>query len=75
MSKQTRACHCCDGTGKELDPVGIGQWLRVHREARSLTLREVARRMKLSGPYLSDLERGRRNWNDDLVNRFKEACQ
>jgi len=72
---KTRACHCCKGSGKELDPVEIGASMRRIRTRRNIGLRSVAVAMKISAPYLSDLERGRRNWNDDLVTRFKQACQ
>jgi predicted transcriptional regulator len=38
----------------------IGGKLRVLREERSLSLRELARRLGISAPYLSDIELGRR---------------
>ncbi|MCE6957497.1 helix-turn-helix domain-containing protein, partial [Cereibacter sphaeroides] len=40
----------------------IGAYARELREGRGLSLRETARRMKVSAPYLSDLERGNRHW-------------
>jgi cytoskeletal protein RodZ len=72
--KQTKQCHCCDGSGVELDHVQVGAQLRTLRQSKQLTLLSVSRRLKLSLPYLSDLERGRRNWNDALAERFRKAC-
>lgn len=50
-------CHRCAG-------LGYIEWrgaeLRACREWRGLSLREVARRMKLSPAYLSDVELNRR---------------
>jgi hypothetical protein len=37
-----------------------GAWLRWRREAAGLDQRTLAARLRLSGPYLSDLERNRR---------------
>jgi cytoskeletal protein RodZ len=38
-----------------------------------VSLREVAKRMKISPAYLSDLERGNRNWSDALCQVFVSA--
>jgi transcriptional regulator with XRE-family HTH domain len=38
----------------------MGQRLRELREQAGLSLREVARAVKVSAPFLSDVERGRR---------------
>jgi predicted transcriptional regulator len=37
-----------------------GEWCRWVRQRAGLSLREVARRMKLTAPYISDVELGRR---------------
>lgn len=73
--KQTKPCHCCAGSGRELNHVAVGSEMRALREFHRLTLAGMSNRMKLSLSYLSDLERGRRNWNDDLITKFKEACK
>lgn len=44
------------------ESVRIGQLARKARETRGLSLREMAIKMKISAPFLSDLERGNRNW-------------
>jgi transcriptional regulator with XRE-family HTH domain len=51
----------------------MGRALRGLRISSGRTLNSVARQMKISGPYLSDLERGRRNWNHKLIAQFKET--
>ena len=51
------ACSAC-GTPKS---VINGEWLRFERETAGLTLREMARRLGYSAPYVSDVERNRRN--------------
>lgn len=51
-------CPRCDGRG--WNPVVDGESLRTEREAIGLSLREVARRCKISASYLSDIELGRR---------------
>lgn len=43
------------------------------RKEKSLSLREVARRMGISAAYLSDLERAKRNWNEKLAERYEIA--
>ena len=48
----------------------IGRAMRKLREDANVSLRELARRAKLSVPYISDLERGRRNWSPELVRRL-----
>ena len=57
----------------EINQVETGRRARALRQKRGLSLREVARRMKVSAPFLSDLERGRRNWNVETKRRFNAA--
>lgn len=44
------------------DNVATGATARAARLKRGISLRTVAARMALSAPFMSDLERGRRNW-------------
>lgn len=44
-----------------------GRRLRADREAVSLSLRELARRLGISASYLSDLERGNRRLTEDVA--------
>ena len=71
----TRQCSRCGGSGREFDPAAVGQQMRELRMKAGLTLATVAARMVLSAPYISDLERGNRNFNEELVTRYKEALK
>lgn len=50
------ACPTCGTPRSILNPA----WLRDTRKRAGLTLREMARRLKFSAPYISDIEHGRR---------------
>ena len=39
----------------------FGEFLQKKREAKEITLRKMAEMLKMSAPYLSDIEKGRRN--------------
>lgn len=72
MSK-TKACHCCAGSGTELDNKAVGAEMRALRESRDRSLRWVGRRVGHCAPYLCDLEHGHRNWTMALVGKYKKA--
>ena len=55
-------CHRCGGTGREPDWRGLGLRARKERESRCVSLRQMAKRIGVSAPYLSDLERANRSW-------------
>lgn len=57
------------------DHAATGARLRKRREKAKLSLREVARRMSLSAPYLSDLELGRRAWTEAKAKAFCRALR
>lgn len=73
MPNVTRQCRYCKGTGRELDPIEIGAVMRDWRKKAKKTLREVAKAMGYSPPYISDLELGRRAWTDELVGKYNDA--
>lgn len=75
IPKGAKPCPHCDGTGHVDDPVYHGQQLRNLRKKEGLSLRELARRMKVSVAYLSDLELGRRSWNNELMRRYLVALE
>lgn len=54
---ETKTCDKCGGGGR----VASHHGLREIRESAGLTLTALAAEIKLSVPYLSDVERGRRN--------------
>lgn len=51
----------------------IGAYARQCREASGVSLRELARRMKISAPFLSDLEKGNRHWTDGTLTAWEDA--
>lgn len=70
----TKACRCCKGSGTELDHVVVGAEMLKLRMSKGLSQATVAKRMRCTGAYVCDLEKGRRNWNEVLIFRFKKAC-
>lgn len=42
------------------DSMSFGEYLKLKREEKQISLRELARRLNLSAPYLSDVENNRR---------------
>lgn len=59
----------------EYDHAAIGAELRRRRRQLGLSLRNVAKRMRVSAPYLSDLERGNRPWNGARIGVYELAIQ
>lgn len=58
---------------KQIDHKKTGIIARNKRVRVGLSLRAVARKMKVSPAFLSDLERGRRNWTEEKVVDFSRA--
>ncbi len=52
----------------EIDHALAGKNVRSAREQRGMSLRKLAIKMGITAPFLSDLERGRRNWNEQRYN-------
>jgi predicted transcriptional regulator len=52
-----------------------GQFARDVREKSGRSLRSVAKAMGISAMYLSDMERGNRNWSSQQVEKWKKAMQ
>lgn len=48
-------------TGMNTQYQNFGEFLQKKREERQITLRGMAEKLKMSAPYLSDIEKGRRN--------------
>lgn len=53
--------------------VATGTQIREARMARGISLRQMAIRMGISAVFLSDLERGRRNWTEKRINQWWKA--
>lgn len=62
-------CHRCGGTGREPDWRTYGRAVRTERERRGIGLRQLARRVKCSPAFLSDMERGNRSWQGPVARR------
>ena len=59
-------------TVKVVDNEATGSLMRTARIKTGLSLREMARRLKQSPPYVSDLELGRRKWTQAKVDKWAE---
>lgn len=57
------------------DEIATGAKMRELRLQTGVSLRQVARHMDLSAPYLSDLERGRRAWTESRAMEFIAAVR
>jgi transcriptional regulator with XRE-family HTH domain len=62
-------CSKCGGSGLEIN----AEQLRTRRLVAEISLSETARRMGISVSYLNDLEKGRRNWDRELLAKFNKA--
>lgn len=68
-------CPTCRGTGTVEDQAAIGAKMRALRTKNGITLREMAGRLGFSPAYISDLERGRRQWREELMRDFNKSAQ
>jgi predicted transcriptional regulator len=59
----------------EIDHIALGHDMRAERESRGIAQAEVARALKLSKSFISDLESGRRNWTPKLIERYLKAVE
>lgn len=48
----------------------LGEYLRELRENKDLSVRELAKRLGVSAPFLSDVELGRRHPSDDVLSKL-----
>lgn len=55
---------------QQINHAETGKLVREMREAKGISLRQLAKQMDVSAPFLSDMERGRRNWT---TARFEQA--
>lgn len=73
--KETMICMACRGSGRVIDPRQIGARLRELRKQKEITGREMARRLGITAPYLSDMELGRRGWSTKWIQAFEKALK
>ena len=50
----------------------LGERIRELREEKDLSVRELAKQMKVSAPFLSDVELGRRHPSEEVLARVAE---
>jgi transcriptional regulator with XRE-family HTH domain len=58
-----------------IDHVATGEVARILRKRCRKSLRSVAKKLKVSAAYLSDLELGKRNWNAERLIQFEKALR
>lgn len=58
------------GSCGALREVVRGSWLRRKRESAEVSLRQIARELKLSAVYLSDVERGKRHCTRKIARHY-----
>lgn len=78
----TTFCPLCKGTGMvgeyrevpsiDLHPTPFSRLLRSIREKKSITLRELSRRLEISVPRLCELETGRETPTDEEKKKIRE---
>lgn len=65
-------CDRCQGTGSRERVAGLA--MRQLREDAGLLLRDVAEKLGIGVPYLSDMERGKRTMSEEMAERIAEIC-
>jgi|SRR5271167_881476 transcriptional regulator with XRE-family HTH domain len=53
----------------------LGERIRELREEHDLSVRELAKRLKVSAPFLSDVELGRRHPSDEVLERLARLLE
>jgi transcriptional regulator with XRE-family HTH domain len=53
----------------------LGEYLRELRERHDVSVRELARSINVSAPFLSDVELGRRHPSEDVLERLASALR
>jgi predicted transcriptional regulator len=71
MDFKKEKCEHCGGTGTQLKQKGIGPALRHSRIKTGVSLRSLAEALNVSAPYLSDLEKDRRNWTLERIEMYQ----
>ncbi len=53
----------------------LGERIRELREKHDWSVRELAKKLKVSAPFLSDIELGRRHPSDDVLQRLASLLE
>lgn len=51
----------------------LGEYIRELREKKDISVRELARQLKVSAAFLSDIELGRRHPSDEVMERLADC--
>jgi transcriptional regulator with XRE-family HTH domain len=51
----------------------LGEYIRELREKHDFSVRELAKKLKVSAPFLSDIELGRRHPSEEVLERLAAA--
>lgn len=62
----TVSCPCCNGNRRIVN----GQYLKMLRESVMMDQRTFGKPLSVSGPYISDIERNRRDCPEDVLNAY-----
>jgi predicted transcriptional regulator len=65
----------CEFCRREVDNRSLGLDLAEEREKLGLSQADMARMLKISAPFVSDLEHGKRNWTPRMVERYVSALR
>jgi transcriptional regulator with XRE-family HTH domain len=57
------------------DPMSLGEIIRRQRELNAFSMRQFARMVGISNPYLSQIERGLREPSEKVVDAIAESLQ
>ena len=66
---KSESCSKCGS----LHSVINGAWLRERRKRAGLTLRDFAKRVGVSAPYISDIEKNRRNCLPAMLDAYEHV--
>lgn len=69
---ETSVCPTCNGFSAVTRVSGAG--IRSIREASGWSLRQMARELRISPAYLSDMELGRRQMSEETAKRIIQLC-
>jgi transcriptional regulator with XRE-family HTH domain len=69
----TSTCPTCAGVGTLTRVSGTG--IRAIREASGWSLRQVAKELRISPAYLSDMELGKRGMSEETAQRIIHICE
>jgi transcriptional regulator with XRE-family HTH domain len=59
----------------ELDPFGVGAFIRRQREKAEMSVRRLAELADVSNPYLSQIERGLRKPSAEILQQVAQALR